>query len=490
MLDPIHAAWIEDQRGIPSEIAIENCVISVGADIAFDYGTYRKIRTSGKNYRIEPLGQAPRFFLEETITRGPIEGEPLVITEGEFDCLVAKYASFASAVSVPNGASAGKKVPEFVDEDTAFKYLWPVKSKLMKYHKIVLATDNDEKGWGLRDALAVRIGKARCFYLKYPKDCKDLNEVLLKHGVDVVHDLIVKARPLGAQWDVSVDDLPDAPPIRSYGPGWKQLERNLRIVMPELITVAGAPGSGKTQWVMNLVWNLSLDHSLPCGWLQFEGNAYSVQRDCRRYSEFNEEIIRVRHSMTPRQWRDKFFRFLPLTMRAVQPDGTRQDRDFKWLRERIEELVFRRGCKVVVIDPWNQIEHAFGVNETETAYTCRALNELQELTEELDICLIIITHPTKSGGLKNADDEMTLYDVAGSAHWANKSNAGIIIKRRNLTTIIEVVKQKDWEVMGKPGEVGMTFDKSTASYTEISESDLQTLKDDAATEKKEKQRKN
>jgi hypothetical protein len=34
----------------------------------------------------------------------------------------------------------------------------------------------------LREELARRLGKSRCWIVRYPKDCKDANEVLFKYG--------------------------------------------------------------------------------------------------------------------------------------------------------------------------------------------------------------------------------------------------------------------------------------------------------------------
>ena len=46
---------------------------------------------------------------------------------------------------------------------------------MQQFKKIILATDDDQKGRVLRDELAVRLGRSRCWFVTYPKGCKVAN---------------------------------------------------------------------------------------------------------------------------------------------------------------------------------------------------------------------------------------------------------------------------------------------------------------------------
>jgi twinkle protein len=120
----------------------------------------------------------------------------LVITEGEIDALSCIQAGVASAVSVPGGAplrvSDGKIDPS---EDRKFSFIWDAKVLLDQMEKVILAVDNDESGQALQEELARRIGKAKCWIAAYPSGCKDLNDVLVRHGADEVKKVIADATP-------------------------------------------------------------------------------------------------------------------------------------------------------------------------------------------------------------------------------------------------------------------------------------------------------
>ena len=94
------------------------------------------------------------------------------------DCLALFTAGVTNAVSVPNGANKGKNNLEFLE------YNWDI-IKEKKY--IYLALDKDEAGEKLQGELVRRFSSnPNVMLLEYPEGCKDANDVLLKHGPDVL----------------------------------------------------------------------------------------------------------------------------------------------------------------------------------------------------------------------------------------------------------------------------------------------------------------
>jgi twinkle protein len=186
-----HARWLEDARKIPCELASEKGVASSGENIGFQYRRnnvvlFTKVRketpspdgTSTKTFWIEPKGTALCLWNEDCLSEP--SDDQLIITEGEIDALSFLTAGMAHVVSVPNGAPFDKPGVGDVEiaQDNAFRYLWDgnkLKTGLQRFRKIILATDDDQKGRVLRDELAVRLGRPRCWYLTYPRGCKDAN---------------------------------------------------------------------------------------------------------------------------------------------------------------------------------------------------------------------------------------------------------------------------------------------------------------------------
>jgi twinkle protein len=72
--------------------------------------------------------------------------------------------------------------------------------------KVILVTDSDEAGEALREELARRIGRAKCYSVTYPEDCKDANDVLKKYGEDAVKALVQGAEPMPLEGVYTVDD--------------------------------------------------------------------------------------------------------------------------------------------------------------------------------------------------------------------------------------------------------------------------------------------
>ncbi|KAF6173144.1 hypothetical protein GIB67_028442 [Kingdonia uniflora] len=77
----------------------------------------------------------------------------------------------------------------------------PIKSRVFFYWgptRIILATDGDAPGQALAEELARRLGKERCWRVKWPKkneaeDFKDANEVLMCLGANKLKQVIMEA---------------------------------------------------------------------------------------------------------------------------------------------------------------------------------------------------------------------------------------------------------------------------------------------------------
>lgn len=48
----------------------------------------------------------------------------------------------------------------------------------------------------------------------------------------------------------------------------------------------------------------------------------------------------------------------------------------EWLIEKAADAIIRHGIKVLVIEPWNEVEHARPKHESETQYVSRSLRQI------------------------------------------------------------------------------------------------------------------
>jgi twinkle protein len=57
--------------------------------------------------------------------------------------------------------------------------------------------------------------------------------------------------------------------------------------------------------------------------------------------------------------------------------------------------VLRHGVRLVILDPWNELEHKMRQGENETFYIGRALRAIKRFAKVYDVAFWIVAHPTK-----------------------------------------------------------------------------------------------
>jgi twinkle protein len=179
-----------------------------------------------------------------------------IIVEGELDKLALEEAGIRNVVSVPDGAP--KEVKAGCSEDAKFSYIASCAGYLERLDQIILAVDNDGPGLALAEELARRIGKERCWRVRWPDGgdapCKDANDVLLMHGADVLRECIEHAEPYPIAGLHGIADFADETLAlyrdgrkRGLSTGWASLDEFVTIRPGELSVVTGVPGSGKSE---------------------------------------------------------------------------------------------------------------------------------------------------------------------------------------------------------------------------------------------------
>ena len=127
------------------------------------------------------------------------------------------------------------------------------------------------------------------------------------------------------------------------------------------------------------------------------------------------------------QSRVKATDFVQKMFTFIAPDRTdnETEHDIDWLLDKMQVAVIREGSKVVLIDPFNEIEHRKRVDESMTEYVGRAIRKLKAFAMQYQVLVILVAHPTKSAAQFDSS-ELSLYNIADSAHFANKADLGVI----------------------------------------------------------------
>lgn len=386
----------------------------------------------------------------------------LVITEGELDALTAIECGFPLSVSVPDGAPpvGDDETPDDLQpiaDETAgkFEFLWNNRDRLKRIKRFIIAVDNDRPGQRLAAELVRRLSPSRCLFVEYPVSCKDLNDVATQRGTEAVAAVLNAAKPYPVRGLYRLADYPDRGPLPVFSTGWETVDRHLKLYAGEFMVVTGIPSHGKSTWVLNLLCNAARLHSWRSALFSPEMPTVPHLRD---------KLRRIQGMGRPDAdaFIDEYFRFID-----SDPTGsTDEDFDLDWIIDKATDAVLRDGIRCLVIDPWNEVEHAKRRDETMTEYIGRGIRALKRFARLYEVAVIVIAHPTKEVGRDGKSRAPTLYDIDGSAHWYNKCDHGVVIDRPNAhadESTIRIAKVR-FDETGEKGEVRMSFDRVRGRY--------------------------
>ncbi len=466
-----HRQWIE-ARGLDPDLAEKLGLVTVNRDgknwLSIPYfedgkAVNHKYRlTSEKDHRMDP-GAPLALWNADCLNDPRLRGgqAPLVITEGEWDAIAAIQAGIPFAVSVPNGAP-GKPTE---DIETAKRYEWVDRhaDALAGIKEFVIAADADQAGYNLAADLVALLGAERCRFIDYPFPCKDLNEVLQEFGPARVAECITTAKNYPVKGLYRASDFPEKGEVRSYSIGVAPIHDMLAIVPGTLTVLTGYANSGKSTLMNAIVGHAMKQHFAVCV-ASFETDVKPILIDGLRMA-----ILQCGKHELPNHpdmpFADKLIdERLAIISQTVDED---MEMDLDEFLRLARLAVVRHGVKMIVLDPWNEMEHKRRRDETETDYIGRAIRAIKRFAKVNDVAFWIVAHPTKP--MPGVNKMPGLYDISGSANWANKPDYGLVYHRprfdENMAEI--AVTKVRMGMPGRRGSVKTTYDFRTSEFVEI-----------------------
>lgn len=403
----------------------------------------------------------------------------VVIVEGEMDKLSFEEAGIRNVVSVPDGAPSrvkdGSLPPE--SEDVKYAYLWNCRAWLDPAVRIVIATDNDAPGDALAEELARRLGRERCWRVRWPftkvdhefvSDAaglsmpqvseenekleleadspvvdpnwyrKDANEVLVKDGPNKLRAFYENAEPLPIRGLIRFHEYYDEI-IKHYflelrdgqgvSTGWPALDKYYRVVPGELTIVTGVPNSGKSEWIDALLCNLSELHGWTFALCSMEKRATDHMRQLsEKYIglpffdlPYGAGIRRMtqKNLDTAIDWVDSRFHLIRYEDDALP--------NIDWVLNVAKAAVYRYGIRGLVVDPYNELDHQRPASMSETEYVSQMLTKIKRFAQTAGVHVWFVAHPRQLRDWKG--QAPNLYDISGSAHFINKADNGVVVHR-------------------------------------------------------------
>ena len=361
-------------------------------------------------------------------------GDPaeIVWVEGEPDVMAMFECGIRHAVTLPDGAPSEAT---FRPDDKRFEALRTHGDLLGKAKRVVLAGDADKPGLALREELARRLGRHRCWLVTWPDGCKDACDVLRVHGPEAVTQAVADAQPypISGLQRIKVGTLlglRQQPAPTTMTTGARATDAVIHLPTEgRLVVVTGYPGSGKTSWMRFVMVRTASDCGRKWGvfspemqpWEQFvaecaevySGKSFWPSRAIESMSD--EEVVEAEQWLSSR-----------VTMLVCDAEDDSPTLD--WILDRAAATVLRDGTTDLVIDPWNEIDHQRGTL-SETDYTGRALQRLRAFGLRHGCNVWMICHPAKPQPLKPGETRAFPgpYDISGSAHWFNKPDLGLTV---------------------------------------------------------------
>lgn len=367
------------------------------------------------------------------------------LCEGEIDCLSIYQSGFKNVLSVPNGANIKTNNLEYFDR---------VAHKFTNTPLIYLCFDNDNAGRRLLDEFAERLGKERCKIVTF-KDCKDANECLQKYGIQGIIESISEAKEFPLEGVFTIEDMTDEIADmyengleKGFNIGHTRFDKCLTFVKGYITTVTGIPGHGKSEFVDEIVLRLNINHGWRCAFYSPENKPTKLH-----FSKLARKII-------GKSWDVGYYdRMTFLEVQMVQKAlnnniwFVKPENDFSLesILEHVKQLKLKHGIDCFVIDAWNKLEHKYGASETK--YIGESLDMLANFCELYNVHCFLVAHPRKIGKDKSSGkyEVPTLYDIAGSANFFNKSDNGLCVYRdeNNKTFVyVQKVKFSHWGMIG------------------------------------------
>ncbi len=403
------------------------------------------------------------------------DAKTIYITEGEIDTLTCMEAQRLTAVSVDKGAPNAKDA----DASKKLECVTNAKELLDNAETVVLVTDKDEPGLRLEKELIEIIGAAKCKLVSYPEGCKDINDVLVKCGLKAVVDVLEKAQPAPvpglrsfSEFKTDLDGYYRKGKPKGLTTGFPELDENFTLQPGSVNIFTGVPQSGKTEFVHHLSVNAWRLH----GWKAFiySPEMFPVENIACNFAEKLMGKPFFGSGETRLTWEEKETAFKEIDdfLKPYVPDEDKTP-SLEDLLLAAKVAIARFGVKVIIIDPYNELEHTRPPHLTETEYISAFMSRLRKFARQTKTWVALVAHPTKlkkdpkSGKYPVA----TLYDIAGSANFFNKTDNGLSLYReakKNCNRVqvhIQKVKSKH---IGRAGtQVDLEWERSTGRFSEI-----------------------
>ena len=320
---------------------------------------------------------------------------PLLICEGEPDCLSAIEAGYTNTVSVPLGSSNYHWIEENWD--------W-----LEQFDSIIVCSDNDEAGIKMQKEVVYRLGSWRTKVVEIPPfverengktlPVNDLNEALYFFGKDKVLEFILNAKDSPVPGVVDFSDIQDVDldQIDGVTTGIKPLDRYLmKLFQGTLNIITGINGAGKSSFINQLI----------CQSLEQDKNVFLFSGELPNFQTKNwlNSVLAGQRHMDERHFEDSVYY-------KVKPEAKKEIEDFYRgrlyiyedgrsnrmtdLLKTMEDSVRKYGTKLLILDNLTAINLECS-DDNKYNKQSELIMQLISFAVKFNVIVLLVVHPHK-----------------------------------------------------------------------------------------------
>lgn len=229
-----------------------------------------------------------------------------------------------------------------------------------------------------------------------------------------------------------------------------------------LCVITGHPGDGKSEFTDELALRLCLRHQWRVAYFSPENLPLPYH-----LSKLFEKLTgrRFKQGFLPELLYRTTERFLTDNVSSILP---KENFSVETILSRARELVSRRGIRILVLDPFNRLEHQIPVGQTETQYISAFLDQLSGFAVRNRCLVMLVAHPRKMP-CDPATGRMpvpTLQDINGSAAFVNKCDFGLVVERDRQAEVTRIhVKKVKFRHLGNLGECTFVYNLMNGRYS-------------------------
>lgn len=452
-----------NNRGITDDVIDSNKIVSTkdGLSIVFPYFVngelvnYKTRRIDGKRFTQAKEAKAVIYNYDNVKDK-----KEILICEGEIDSLSWQVAGIKSHTSVNMGA------PNKEDKniDKKLECISNSYDVFDSANTIYIATDNDDNGRRLEAELIRRFGAHKCKIVDF-KPFKDANDVLIHEGTESLLERLKTAYTPKIEGIFNAEDVRDSM-LDGFRNGQErgsttyieQVDKAWTWRMGEVNIWTGYQNEGKSLFLNQL----SVIKAFNDGW---KFGVFSPENMPMR--DFFNDIIEMyigksadpyySNQMTEEEYKQGID-FCQTHFSLIYPQ---KDFNLSTIMHKAKQLVMQKGIRVLIIDPYNTIQHKMLSGEREDLYISRFMSELKRFAVDFNISINLVAHqvtPSKDDSGRYLKPDVNR--IKGGGTFADKADNVCYVWRPNRaldfsdkSVIFGSQKIKKQKLVGIPQDV-------------------------------------